>query len=1269
MENSSYIDKDKVESNQQDGSSEDKDIAEASRKKIYNRNRHKTWTEIAEAVSTRSSLQCLHRWTKVLKPGLKKGVWKPSEDRKLIRVIKAYQEKHGGTVRWSEIAHELPGRLGKQCRERWVQNLDPNIKKSSWTQEEEDLVMQKQAELGNQWSKIAQYIEGRTDNMIKNRWYGKLGREARARQGKAKRARTINGMSIGTPLPRLLPRPTAAAVTNSLPTTVTAASKRARTAATFTCTFPGCTRTFSKKIGVVHHMRQAHKNGNLDDRQSTGRRSTARRSTARRSTASLSLDDSSSVRLRRRSWYLQGHSHRSSLQNNGHKMPSASASTATATASVPSTSTPSYRTMDHRRIVVLELGSANLRIGFAGMKEPYVVPMCIAHRRKSTSCSSRRTKAKAKAKAGGETAKHANKQSVQMPQSNKQVEMEMGQKLAETRKSVQATKQLLQVLNILKKDGDGNTDKGDDGESCRKKIARERFGQVENAIGQGKASENEGGWIGQKNAVSVSVSEIIDNEKTKCDSESDVDLPPPYLVGQEALDATVLFPRSLPKTAKSSQQANRDGDDEQQERQACASSYELRYPVQEGYLLGTADSKYSLRHVIEDVQSIVLWALEHRLNITGMQNQPGESTKRGSEEEADEAARLSNKRKRKRKCPVSMTHKHAFLGKGYLSTFSAILIVPDLFDDEACNALMEMLLSPNGNFVSAGLGFKSATLVQSAMAVYYSTQIVTKLKQQARTGGNGNENCKQYNLQQPKMMRDTSEPGGWVHYVSGAVAAQKLGVNRSSLSKACRGIVKHAGGYQFKYAAKQSSGGASKAVYARKIGVNQDTSFAEQPSQRGTKKDRATVDMPMSIDVMNMDLDATVATGRDRKVPLGVLLGHPGSTGEMESSNTSMLTAASSSSAFLNGSSDTSSNSKKYDDQYLCVVDVGHQKTSIACVVRGTIIPGSVVHVPLGGQDVDRMLLWLLCQQPMIHFPGFTLPPRLHTQLPGICDEVSLQRRNEILVESSRRCRYLQEYQRRLRFHCIQQVKERHCRLKQARRCATVEWNATFSYDADENETAKKMAKATFKMNASDSLAIAPMVLLQPTMLKGTLELDRNERERRKTTSSYGPETDSAFFSSQVQKAAKMPPQWRRDMYRGSAAAATAMNAADDVCRGIDEFITDSLASMLSYDEENDNTFAGGGGIGLLQSLKQSQARRKAQSNIVLVGGGASFPGFSRLLQARLTQIQAARYGAMNCFPVVVRKRVGGVHPQHAAWRGAALLCSVPACMVCTELQ
>jgi hypothetical protein len=74
----------------------------------------KNWKLITSAVPTRTDVQCLHRWQKVLRPGLVKGPWTPEEDDAVRRLVATF-----GTKKWSEISAHLEGRLGKQVsRER-----------------------------------------------------------------------------------------------------------------------------------------------------------------------------------------------------------------------------------------------------------------------------------------------------------------------------------------------------------------------------------------------------------------------------------------------------------------------------------------------------------------------------------------------------------------------------------------------------------------------------------------------------------------------------------------------------------------------------------------------------------------------------------------------------------------------------------------------------------------------------------------------------------------------------------------------------------------------------------------------------------------------------------------------------------------------------------------------------------------------------------------------------------------------------------------------
>jgi hypothetical protein len=87
------------------------------------------------------------------------------EDQVILDFVRA-----NGAKNWNCVASELEGRTPKQCRERWHNHLDPSMHKGPWSAEEDQILAEKQAILGNKWAEIARFMPGRTDTLVKNRW-------------------------------------------------------------------------------------------------------------------------------------------------------------------------------------------------------------------------------------------------------------------------------------------------------------------------------------------------------------------------------------------------------------------------------------------------------------------------------------------------------------------------------------------------------------------------------------------------------------------------------------------------------------------------------------------------------------------------------------------------------------------------------------------------------------------------------------------------------------------------------------------------------------------------------------------------------------------------------------------------------------------------------------------------------------------------------------------------------------------------------------------
>lgn len=95
----------------------------------------------------------------------RRRLFSPKDDRQLEQLI-----RENIFTGWKNVAKNMPGFTPKQLRDRWHNYISPRNSLKPWTPDEDKIIIEKVNELGTKWSRIASYLQGRSDNAIKNRW-------------------------------------------------------------------------------------------------------------------------------------------------------------------------------------------------------------------------------------------------------------------------------------------------------------------------------------------------------------------------------------------------------------------------------------------------------------------------------------------------------------------------------------------------------------------------------------------------------------------------------------------------------------------------------------------------------------------------------------------------------------------------------------------------------------------------------------------------------------------------------------------------------------------------------------------------------------------------------------------------------------------------------------------------------------------------------------------------------------------------------------------
>lgn len=138
--------------------------------KLANNYNEKHWKEISFNFENKNSLQCFARYRRI-KPGIIKGNWSQEEDNKICSLVEIIGKS------WSKISKIIGTRNGKQIRDRYINVLDPSMKKGKFSELEDRLLIELYFKIGPKWAEIAKHFMYRTADMIKNRFHSSIKRE------------------------------------------------------------------------------------------------------------------------------------------------------------------------------------------------------------------------------------------------------------------------------------------------------------------------------------------------------------------------------------------------------------------------------------------------------------------------------------------------------------------------------------------------------------------------------------------------------------------------------------------------------------------------------------------------------------------------------------------------------------------------------------------------------------------------------------------------------------------------------------------------------------------------------------------------------------------------------------------------------------------------------------------------------------------------------------------------------------------------------------
>jgi len=123
----------------------------------------KKWKKVSLLIKNKSPSQCYKRY-KIVNPKFNKGRWSAEEDSLILMLIGTFGKN------WSLISKSFKKRSSRQIKVRYENHLIPNIKKTKFNKDEDEIILNLYPKFKNNWSKYTPYLNGRASKKIKFRY-------------------------------------------------------------------------------------------------------------------------------------------------------------------------------------------------------------------------------------------------------------------------------------------------------------------------------------------------------------------------------------------------------------------------------------------------------------------------------------------------------------------------------------------------------------------------------------------------------------------------------------------------------------------------------------------------------------------------------------------------------------------------------------------------------------------------------------------------------------------------------------------------------------------------------------------------------------------------------------------------------------------------------------------------------------------------------------------------------------------------------------------